>query len=201
VVFGRFLSPPWREVVYWALDLETSGLDPAVDVILSVGLVPVRDGAVLWGERYYSLVRTPAGHRPPAEALRVHHILPEEADRAPELPEVLDAVLERIAGAAVIVHYGKLDIGFLEAAARRLGRDWPGPTIVDTVRLLGRMTFLRRRLDPYAEALPADLAEARRELGLPMHLHHHALYDALATAELFLALVDRLDVRTLRHLR
>lgn len=193
-------SPPWREVEYWSLDLETSGLDPRTDDILSVGMVPVRGGSILWGERYYSLVRTSASHRPSIEAMRIHHILPEEADRAPELPEVVDAVLGRLEGAAVIVHYGKLDLGFLKLAARRLERTWRRPEVVDTVRLLGRMTHLRRRLEPYAEAFPADLAKARRELGLPVHRHHHALYDALATAELMIVLADRLGATRLRHL-
>lgn len=193
-------SPPWREIEYWSLDLETSGLDPRVDDILSVGMVPVRGGSILWGERYYSLVRTRADHRPSIEAMRIHHILPEEADRAPELPEVLDEILRRLDRAAIIVHYGKLDLGFLKFASTSLEREWPRPAVVDTVKLLGRMTHLRRQLEPYAEAFPADLANARRELGLPVHLHHHALYDALATAELMLVLADRLGSKRLRHL-
>jgi DNA polymerase-3 subunit epsilon len=193
-------SPPWRDVDYWSLDLETSGLDPRIDDILSVGMVPVRGGSILWGERYYSLVRNSPAHRPSIEAMRIHHILPEEATRAPELPEVLDAILGRLEGAVLIVHYGKLDLGFLKVAAARLARPWPRPEVVDTVKLLGRMTHLRRRLEPYAEAFPADLANARRELGLPAHRHHHALYDALATAELMLVLADRLGAKRLRHL-
>ncbi len=193
-------SPPWRDIEYWSLDLETSGLDPRRDDILSVGMVPIRAGSILWGERFYSLVRTSPGHRPSIEAMRVHHILPEEADRAPELPEVLDDVLARLADAAIVVHYGKLDLGFLQVACERLDRAWPRPSVVDTVRLLGRMTHLRRQLEPYAEPFPADLAAARRELGLPAHRHHHALYDALATAELMLVLADRLGAKKLRHL-
>ena len=53
---------PWYDATYWAVDLETTGLDPRRDRILSVGMVPVRDGVVRWGERLYTLVRarTPA---------------------------------------------------------------------------------------------------------------------------------------------
>lgn len=201
-MFGRwFGSPAWREIPLWALDLETSGLDPRTDAILSVGMVPVRDGTIRWGERYYSLVRLPEDHRPSEEAMRIHHILPEEASKAPPLREVLGEVLRRLDGAAILVHYGKLDLGFLRWACRRLRRRWPQPPVVDTVRLLGRMTFLRRRLDPFAESLPADLSGARAEFRLPAHVEHHALADAVATAELFLALADRLGAKTLRHLR
>jgi DNA polymerase-3 subunit epsilon len=188
-------------VDYWALDLETSGFDPRSDDILSVGMVPIRGGTIRWGERHYSLVRPRRGHRAAEEAMRVHHILPDEVRDAPRLCQVLEEIESRLGEAHLLVHYGKLDVGFLKIAYRRHFRIWRRTGIIDTVRLLGRLTHLRRQLDPYADSLPADLARARAELGLPRHIHHHALYDALATAELFLALTGRLGVRRLRQLR
>lgn len=196
-----FRSPPWRSQVYWALDLETSGLDAKADAILSVGMLPVRDGLIRWGERFYSLVQPPGGHIPPLEALRIHHILPEEAAGAPPLREVLEEIDRRLAGGVLLVHYGRLDIGFLRVAHRVKGMRWRRPMVVDTVKLLGKLSHRRRLLDPHSQPLSADLAKARRELGLPRHVHHHALYDALATAELFLALREQLEARTLRHLK
>ena len=56
------------------------------------------------------------------------------------------------------------------------------------------------RLRPYSPSLPRALDAARAHLGLPKHRAHHALADALATAELFLALRARLDASLLRHL-
>jgi len=200
-VFDRWRSPLWQEVDFWALDLETSGLDPRADDILSVGMVPVRAGVIRWGESYYSLVRPRQGHRPSPEAMRIHHILPGELDEAPDLLQVLREIDGRLAQGPLIVHYAKLDVGFLRSACARLGVPWRRPTVVDTLRLLGRLTHMRRRLDPYAESMPADLARARAALGLPPHVRHHALYDALATAELFLALADRLGAKKLRQLR
>ena len=50
-------SPPWDAVTYWALDLETGGLDPRSDPILSVGMVPIRAGGIRLGEAWSSLVR------------------------------------------------------------------------------------------------------------------------------------------------
>lgn len=194
-------SPAWNEAVYWALDLETSGVDPKTDAILSVGMVPIRDGTVRWGERYYSLVRTEAARAAAPEALRVHHILPEEVASAPPLEEVHREIARRLAEGLILVHFGKLDVGFLRAAESRLGRKGRFPVVVDTVRLLSRLGHRRRQIEPYAEPLPSDLAKARAELGLPWHLRHHALYDALATAELFLVLRQRLGAKTVRQLR
>ena len=198
---GWLSSPEWDSVVYWALDLETSGLDPRSGDILSVGMVPVRGGIVRWGERHYSLVRSDAGRVPSTEAMRVHHILPDEVAAAPTLTEVFDGVTSRLDGAVLLLHFARLDLAFLKDAARRVGRSWRPPPVVDTVRLLSRLGHRRRQIEPYAEPLPSDLGKACAEMGLPRQLRHHALYDALATAELFLALRARLGARTLRQLR
>jgi DNA polymerase III subunit epsilon len=42
----RLARPAWDSVVLWALDLETSGLRPGADQILSVGMVPIRAGTI-----------------------------------------------------------------------------------------------------------------------------------------------------------
>jgi hypothetical protein len=52
-----FRSPPWNAVDYWSLDLETSGLQPRRHQIISVGMVPIRSGAIDWGGHDYTLVR------------------------------------------------------------------------------------------------------------------------------------------------
>ena len=44
-----FGSPPWDSALYWALDLETSGLETERDEILSIGMVPIRGGVIHYG--------------------------------------------------------------------------------------------------------------------------------------------------------
>jgi DNA polymerase-3 subunit epsilon len=77
----RRRSPLWPQPVYWALDLETGGLDPARNPVLSVGMVPVRDGVVKVGESLYSLMKASA--HLDEDSLAVHHILPGEVGEAP----------------------------------------------------------------------------------------------------------------------
>ena len=196
----RDRGPRWDEATIWALDLEASGLDPERDCILSVGMVPLRDGRVHWGESWYSLVRPDPAVELTREALKVHHILPDEVVDAPPLEEVLSAVLERLDGGVLLVHYAQLDVGMLRRACRRLDREWPLPLVVDTVQLLSRLSRRRRLIEPHAEPYSTGLQEARRELGLPPHRAHHALGDALATAELFLVARRRLGIEHLGRL-
>ena len=80
---------------------------------------------------------------------------------------------------------------------------WPSPPVIDTVDLLIALARRRRIRDPYLpEKLPPlNLSLARRGMGLPEYPAHDALSDALATAELFLALRTRLGARTVRDVR
>ncbi len=192
-------SPAWNEVTYWALDLETSGLNND-DQILSVGMVPIRHGIIEFGAHFYSLVRPVRPDALSADGIKAHHILPRELDNAPGLEEVLEEIKARIGHDALLLHYSSVDLRFLQRYFRATGKPWVKPVVVDTVVLLARLGERRRRLEPHAKPFPTGLAAARAAFGLPGHLEHHALWDALATAELFLVLRQQLQARTLRQL-
>ena len=115
--------------------------------------------------------------------------------------EVVPRIAERLREGALLVHWRTLDVAVLRREIARAELDWPRPRIVDTADLLARLDRRRRLIEPHAEALPTQLRAAREALGLPPHLEHHALHDAQATAELFLALAARMHLRTFRQLR
>ncbi|HVT61089.1 MAG TPA: 3'-5' exonuclease [Thermoanaerobaculia bacterium] len=180
---------PARDAAVWALDLETSGLSPRRGEILSVGMVPIRAGTIRWGERFYSLVR-PAdpAHLSPA-GVEAHHLLPADLTAAPPLCAVLAEVDQRLREGTLLLHHAHLDLGFLRRAYRQCRLSWPRPPVVDTVDLLLRYERWRPPPKTRPPTAPAgSLSAARHALGLPPHDAHHALADALATAELYLAL-------------
>jgi DNA polymerase-3 subunit epsilon len=191
---------PWQRETYAVLDLETTGLSPAIDDIVSVGMVPVRNGAIRWGERLYTVVRSHGTPPIQPQALGVHQILPGETDQGPDLERVLAEVGRRLEESVLVVHHAGIDVRFLQRAFGRFGWRWPRPPVVDTVRLLAKLERRLAQLEPYPAPVPRGLAEARRRLGLPDHRAHHALADALATAELFLALRARLRAERLGQL-
>ena len=183
----------WRDITLWALDLETGGLDPRTDPILSVGMVPVRDGAVAIGDAYYSLIR-PSG--PISESsLRIHQILPGDLEEAPAPPDVLDAIRSRVHRGVLLVHQRSVDVPFLNHAFREHERPPPLFVVVDTVELLLRYARRQGLVNMERTLFSTGLAEARERFGLPPHRAHEALSDAVATAELFLVLAHRLGAR------
>jgi len=198
-----FSSPPWDSVDYWALDLETGGLDPGKDAILAVGMVPIRHGIIRLGESYRALVRPENGTRIDPRSVEAHQIVWGEVSEAPPLAEVVPQIERRLSEGVLLVHHRGLDVAFLKRAFRSAGRIWPRPRVVDTVDLLHKIA----RKSPFAapefpkEPPVLNLSRVRRQNGLPEYRAHDALTDALATAELFLVLRSAVGARLLRHLR
>ena len=195
-------SPAWDEVTYWALDLETGGLDPASDPILAVGMLPLREGTIRLGEAFESLVRPEAERVISADSVRHHQLVPRDVRSAPPLADVLREIDRRLADGVLLVHQAAIDVRFLSRGHRTAGIRWSKPAVVDTVDLLLRAAHQRRFIDPDAQdRQPSlNLAEARARYGLPAYGAHDALTDAVSTAELFLVLRRELRARTLRDL-
>lgn len=198
-----FHSPAWDDVTYWALDIETGGLDARRDPILAVGMLPVRRGIIKLGEAYQTLVRPEDGREIRPESVRAHQLVRREVSAAPPLADVLGQVDRRLREGALLVHFQAIDVQFLKQAYARLGLRWPKPPVVDTVELilkLDRKTRFIRPADAPPDVPSTNLTETRRRLGLPDYQAHDALTDAIATAELFLVLRKLLGAKTLRDL-
>ena len=196
------LPPPWDSVVYWALDIETGGLEPGRDPIIAVGMVPIREGRIRFGEAFHSLVRPDPGSEIGPDSVRAHQLVLGEVRDAPAIEKVLPEIDRRLSEGVLLVHHRSIDVTFLRRAYRRAGMRWPSPPVVDTVDLLVKAAHRRRFRSPTPEnELAVNLGAARAAHGLPAYQAHDALTDALAAAELFLVLRHELGAKTLRDLR
>ncbi len=179
-----------------SLDLETTGLDPHRDHILSMGWVVVRGLRVRLGsaERHMLRIADPV----PAEAAALHGITDDRAACGEALEVVLPRLLQVLAGRVLLAHYARLELRFLDAACRRC---YGGPFLarsIDTLILAHRV--LERR-NHTIQTGDLRLFALSRRFGLPTYKAHDALYDALATAELFLALAADIAPRPPRPLK
>lgn len=171
-----------RDITLLAMDVETTGLDPARDELLSVGFVPVRGLRIHLAECYHTLVR-PACDIPPATAV-VHGIFDDRSRTGRPLADVVPEVLAALAGRVMIAHYARIEVGFLAVACRRLYGFAPVLPVIDTLRLEHE-----REIPGHHATQPGALrlAAARERYGLPRYPAHDALTDAIAAGELFLA--------------
>jgi exodeoxyribonuclease X len=99
------------------LDVETTGLDPAMHRIVEIATVDVivrENGEVVRGERWSSLVNP--GMPIPPEASAVHHITDDMVADAPSIGELVDCV-KRGPPAFYCAHNRKFDMGFIRPAS------------------------------------------------------------------------------------
>lgn len=174
---------PITEARLLALDLELTGLDPKRAEVISVGFVPVDGLRILFSGARRFLVRPEGSVQGSAH---VHMLRDADLAGAGELDEALEAVVEALAGRSLLVHFAGLDHGVLSRLCRKR---WGAPLvvpIVDTLALAHRKV-LRSGREPKQGSL--RLPALRASYGLPVAHLHGALSDAVATAELFLAMV------------
>lgn len=181
---------PLKDVPLVALDFETTGLDPSKHGIVSIGMIPFTlDRIAVAAGRYWLL----KPRRPLADSsIVLHGITHSEVQEAPDLDVVMDDLLQALSGKIAVVHYRGIERPFLADALRvRIGESIEFP-VIDTMALEARLhrkpKTLWSRLKREAH-VSIRLADSRRRYGLPFYSPHHALTDALATAELFQAQV------------
>lgn len=186
-------ATPWRQVPFTVLDLETSGLDARRDVILAVGLVDVDGGRIRMETAWRTLVAPPPGHVVGVPSIRIHGLLPQDLAEAPTLARVLPVLARRLRGRVMAVHVEQVDRPFLDRAFREAWGVGLWVPVVDTARLalwfddqplLGGRGPLDRQL---------RLSDVAAAFGVPVGREHDALEDALACAQVLLALATRLE--------
>lgn len=189
-VMKSYLSTPfpslkasWDEVDIVSLDFETSGLDPASEQILSYGRVTIERGLIRLGSAKHILVRA---YKPISEeSVIIHHITDDQADTGRPLEEALPNLLKALSGKVMLVHYNRIEQGFLNAACERY---YGSPFLIPTIDTLALAERVLQRRNHAISPHQLRLFNLRSDFRLPEYKAHNALCDALTTAELFLAL-------------
>ena len=169
-------------------DLETTGLSAARDRMCEIGGVRVKALAI--EETFETLVR-PGVALPPTIA-RLTGLRESELRQAPRPELAVRRFLAFAGDAPLAAHNARFDVGFLDRAVERLtGRRVAAP-VVDTVWLARRL--LHRRSERFS------LAQLAHFFGTSCQPCHRALPDAVATAEILVALLGLAQERGARTL-
>jgi len=173
------LGDPLIDVTFTVLDLETTGGSPAGSAITEIGAVKVRGGEVVG--TFQTLVDPGVGIPPFITILT--GITDAMVLAAPPIEAVLPAFLEFLGDTVVVGHNVSFDLGFLGAAAERLGYPPLANRVVDTLGLA------RRLVRPEVRNL--KLATLAAHFRSPSPPTHRALDDARATVHVFHGLLER----------
>lgn len=183
---GRQRETLIEEAEIVVFDLETTGLSASRDRMCEIGAVRVKALAI--AETFETLVQ-PGVDLPPTIA-RLTGLSDADLRRAPR-PELAVRRFLAFAGDAPLgAHNARFDLGFLDHAVQRLTGRRVAATVVDTVWLARRL--LHRRSERFS------LAQLSHFFGTSTEPCHRALPDALATAEILVALLGLAQERGAR---
>ncbi|VAV93467.1 DNA polymerase III epsilon subunit-related protein MSMEG4261, partial [hydrothermal vent metagenome] len=182
------LGTPLAEVPFCVLDLETTGLSPDTDAITEIGAARYEGGVEV--SRFQTLINPGTGIPPTVTVMT--GITQAMVIDAPGIEEVLPSFLEFLGDAVIVGHNVRFDLSFLNAAAIRLGYGRLPHRHTDTLRLARRLVGNDLR--------NMKLSSLAAHFGSPVTPNHRALDDALATAHVFWALLERAGSIGVTHL-
>lgn len=160
--------------VFLALDFETTGLKPEYgDRIIEIAAIPMYDKKIYFKYAFHTLVNPMIFI--PGEVSRFHKINNEDISKAPPLIEVYPKFKEYIDDSIIVSHNVKMDLRFLDIAAKESGMFSIDNYYIDTLEVSKY----------YLEKGPYNLEYLSRKFHLGIDNFHRAWDDALATAKLF----------------
>lgn len=161
-------------------DFETSGLDPERDRIVSMGWVEIRHGVVVLESARHLLLQAAPGVNGSAAAL--HHIVPQMQQHGVSEAAAFDKLWSAMAGKVLVVHGAVMEREFTAQYLRRNALPELPLAWLDTLKIEQAFPTASER-----GGVSWRLSDLRRRYRLPEYPAHHALSDAIATAELLLA--------------
>lgn len=176
----------WRHGVLLGFDLETSGVDPLTDRIVTASLVLTNDGVVV--DRR-TLLANP-GIPIPEGARKVHGISDETAAHGLDPAHVVRTVVDAITTSAVdaVVGYNlSYDLTMLQAEATRNGIDGD---LLDMLPPVIDAMVLDRALDRYRRG-PRHLTDVAALYGVTLDRAHTADADAEAAVLVARAIAEK----------
>lgn len=182
-------TDPFAGIDFAVVDVETTGWTPAQAAITEIGAVRVSGGQIC-GQ--FSCLVNPGGAIP-APVAALTGIDDAMVAAAPPVHAVLPVFLAFARGCVLTAHNAPFDVGFLSAACGACGLPWPAFRVLDTVDLA-------RRVLGEDEVPDCKLATLAAFFGARTLPRHRALPDALATADVLTALLERLAATGARSL-
>jgi DNA polymerase-3 subunit epsilon len=169
-------STPLAEAAWTIVDLETTGVGASARIV-EIGAVRLEGG-----EQVATLSRlVDPGIPMPPRISQLTGIRDRDLVGAGPLRPALTELLALARGSVFVAHNASFDVGMLDRALTRLDGTRMGMRVLDTVGLARRL--LAGRLARF------DLASVSERFDVTVRPCHRALPDALATAEVLLALI------------
>ncbi|KUK83875.1 MULTISPECIES: PolC-type DNA polymerase III [Petrotoga] len=163
-----------KDKVFLALDFETTGLNPEFgDRIIEIAAIPIYNTKINFKYAFHTLVNPRIFI--PAEVSKFHKLNNQDISNAPSLLEVFPRFKEYVGDSIIVSHNVKMDLRFLDIAAKESGMFSIDNYYIDTLEISRY----------YFDKGPYNLEFLSKKFNLGIKQFHRAWDDALSTAKLF----------------
>jgi len=170
-----YRSTDLKAAKFYAIDIETTGLDFDEDEIISFACVPIINLKILVRDTFYTLIKP---KRYNYKAMRYHGISKDNLMDAPVFEEVSDRILKMLDG-ILVGHSVEFDLTFLKNNFKSLGVRFKRD-IID-IAMVERWLTLKQKTEENNFTLDGIIAT----YGLKKYYRHNAAADAFFAAQIF----------------
>jgi DNA polymerase-3 subunit epsilon len=160
---------------FYAVDIETTGLDFDKDEIVSFACLPIINLKILVRDTFYTLIKPKSYNH---KAMKYHGISKDNLMDAPVFEEVSDRILKTLDG-ILVGHTVEFDFMFLKTNFKSLGVRFKRDLI--DIAMVERWLRLKRKTEETDLSLDGLIAT----YGLNPHYRHNAAADAFFAAQIF----------------
>lgn len=175
-----FNEPPVDEYIVY--DTETTGLNPKLDEILSIGAIKIKNNKIVTSEKFEIFVKPTKEIN--EESIKIHQIRNIDLENGVEPNEALDKFLHFIGSHPLVGYYLEFDVNMINKYLKPyLGIKLPNKQIeISGVYHDKKIKFIP---DGHID-LRFDVI--MKDLGLPIFGKHDAINDAIMTAMMYVKL-------------
>ncbi|WP_338214150.1 PolC-type DNA polymerase III [Companilactobacillus muriivasis] len=165
---------------YVIFDTETTGLSAVYDSIIEIGATKMKDGEVI--DRFDKFINP--GHPLSEITTNLTSITTEMVENEPDENVIVGEFMDFIGDDILVGHNVTFDMGFMNAALTRMGRDRLAMPIIDTLEMSRTLhsEYRNHKLDSLA-----------KRYNIVLEHHHRADSDAETTGYLMYKLFDELE--------
>jgi DNA polymerase-3 subunit epsilon len=170
-----YRSTDLKAAKFYAIDIETTGLDFDKDEIISFACVPIINLKILVRDTFYTLIKPKSYNY---KAMRYHGISKDNLTNAPTFEEVSDRIQKTLDG-ILVGHSVEFDFTFLRTNFKSLGVRFKRDLI--DIAMLERWLMIKRRTEENNFSLDGMITT----YGLRQYYRHNAVADAFFAAQIF----------------
>lgn len=185
----EFLFDESSNEEYVCFDCETTGLNPKVDDIVSIGAVIIKNNTIVASKKFVKFVKPKTKLQ--AEAIKIHHIRECDLEDAEDINNVIDEFLHFIGNRTLVGYYLEFDIAMIN----KYIKPKLGITLPNKIYEVSAIYY-----DYKIERIPQANIDLRfntimDELDIPSLGKHDAYNDAIMTSMIFIKLKNSSKVK------